>query len=287
MTGIYDSAGNLWTRVPDSHDVWHVKPEHRAMTTKTKTFKIPVTVLTILDRGHWDKWVFKLADERLDRPLYVEVNKVLDAAGGKWNRKLGGHVFEGDGEDRLEQMILTGEYTRTKQDLGQFASPKAVVARLIELARIVPGMDVLEPSAGAGAIVRGIVEAGGIPHAFEIDNLLRMKLEGSGLMQFPVARGDFLTFEPGEPFADRVVMNPPFAKLADIDHVMHAVKFLKPGGRLVSVMSAGIKFRSGRKAEAFQDFLVQRGAEIIVLPEGSFKESGTGVNTLIVAFDVP
>jgi 16S rRNA G1207 methylase RsmC len=35
-------------------------------------------------------------------------------------------------------------------------------------------------------------------------------------------------------------MNPPFARQADIHHVNHALKFLKPDGLLVSVMSAGV-----------------------------------------------
>ena len=72
----------------------------------------------------------------------------------------------------------------------------------------------------------------------------------------------------------------------DIDHVLHAWKFLKPGGRLVSIMSAGVIFRDNRKTVDFQNFVEQHGY-MERLPEGSFKDSGTMVNTCIVVVDKP
>ncbi len=41
-------------------------------------------------------------------------------------------------------------------------------------------------------------------------------------------------------------MNPPFSRQQDIRHVMHAAKFLKPGGRLVAVMGASAISGSNR-----------------------------------------
>jgi ParB family transcriptional regulator, chromosome partitioning protein len=86
---------------------------------------------------------------------------------------------------------------------------------------------------------------------------------------------------------DRVIANPPFEKQADIDHVLHAWAHLKPGGRLVSVMSAGVTFREDRKTRAFRDFLNEHGALVETNPEGAFKESGTGVSTVLVAITRP
>jgi type I restriction-modification system DNA methylase subunit len=80
-------------------------------------------------------------------------------------------------------------------------------------------------------------------------------------------------------------MNPPFAKQADIAHVTHAAKFLKPGGRLVSVMSASVTFRTDAKTEAFRGFINSKGAAHEKLAGGAFKESGTMVNAVIVSFD--
>ena len=80
-------------------------------------------------------------------------------------------------------------------------------------------------------------------------------------------------------------MNPPFENLQDIDHVLHAFKFLKPGGRLVAVMSPGPFFRKDRKCQDFREWFDSLGGEAVDLPEGSFKESGSGINTKLVVID--
>lgn len=223
---------------------------------------------------------------QVDRKTYVALDKVLTAAGGKWDRKAQGHVFDGDAADAIEPILLTGEVQRVKQDFGQFDTPEHIVRWMIDAAGVCPGLDVLEPSAGIGNIVRGIVAAGAVPHAFEIDSRRAAILESSGLMEFPVVKGDFLTAEPWPAF-DRVVMNPPFARQADIDHVLHAAKFLKSGGRLVAIMSAGVSFRGDGKATAFRAFVAHLGGVIEPLPAGSFNSAGTSVSTVLVSFDAP
>lgn len=248
--------------------------------------KISNEVMNVLARCETGGNVLYLPPGQLDRKLYTEVNKVIEALGGKWNRSSKGHVFDGNAADMLESVLLTGEYHRTKQDFGQFDTPPEVVARLIELAELEPGMDVLEPSAGLGNIVRGIVGAGGVAHAFEIDPKRHAALEASGLMTFPVASGDFLTFEAAPTF-DAVVMNPPFAGQADIDHVTHALKFVKPGGRLVAVMSAAVMYRDNAKTRAFRELIEQQvSGTWEELDAGAFKASGTMVRACIVAVDV-
>lgn len=84
---------------------------------------------------------------------------------------------------------------------------------------------------------------------------------------------------------DRVVMNSPFANGADVAHVTHAFSFLRPGGRLVAIMSAAVKFRSDRKTKAFRELVEAHGGEIEDLPEGSFRASGTDVRTVLVTID--
>ena len=218
---------------------------------------------------------------QLDRKLYDRTNKVLEAAGGKWNRKARAHVFAADASDRMDQIILSGSVEVPKDEFNFFPSPPAVVARLMELADIEPGMRVLEPSAGQGAIAWACAEAGALVDCYEIQQGNAFTLA----MSAPVDLGrtvtaDFLTIEP-EPVYDRVVMNPPFMKQADIKHVTHAHKFLKPGGLLVAVISAGVEFRTDARTKAFQALVADRGGHIEPLPENSFKASGTGVNTVI------
>ncbi|WP_424627569.1 hypothetical protein [Bradyrhizobium sp. SYSU BS000235] len=97
--------------------------------------------------------------------------------------------------------------------------------------------------------------------------------------------GDFTLVHP-EPIFDRAVMNPPFPRQADIDHVMHAIGFLKPGGRIVAIMSAAITFRGDTKTTRFRDLIEERRGFIKPLPTGSFKSSGTMVNTVVVSFNI-
>jgi hypothetical protein len=66
---------------------------------------------------------------------------------------------------------------------------------------------------------------------------------------------------------------------------MHAAKFLVSGGRLVSIMSAGVMFRDNRLTTDFRAFVAQRGGTITRLDDGAFRESGTLVRTCVVKFD--
>lgn len=221
---------------------------------------------------------------QLDRNLYTKTNKVLEAAGGKWDKKAKAHVFSGDASDRIEQIILTGSIDIPKDDFEFFPTPPEVVGRLIELAAINDGMMVLEPSAGRGAIAKAVHAAatGVMVDMYEMmpannEALIALDLSLSGVGE-PC---DFLTVEP-KPIYDRVVMNPPFSKQADIKHVLHALKFLKPGGMLVSVMASSVSFRENKLTTDFRSLVSAKGGSIEPLPDGSFRSSGTMVNTVIV-----
>ncbi len=233
---------------------------------------------------------------QLDRKLYISTNAVLEAAGGKWDRKAKAHVFPVDAADAMEQIIQTGEVTLIKtiqQDFGYFPTPAPVVARLMELAQVTPTMGVLEPSAGQGAIVLALLDRTTDVMAYELleancEKLVKAVREDptkGGMCM--VVQQDFLAKEPMPStsrlgFYDRVVMNPPFAKQADIKHVLHALKFLKPDGLLVSVMSAGVTFRDDKLTQSFRDLVRAREGEIEALDDGAFKSSGTMVRTVIV-----
>lgn len=93
--------------------------------------------------------------------------------------------------------------------------------------------------------------------------------------------GDFLEQVPAPQF-DAIVANPPFALLADIKHTLHGMRFLKPDAPLVTVMSAGIKYRNTKLAQSFRELVERTGGSIVDLPEGTFSESGTGVHTVMV-----
>ncbi|MBU1003035.1 MAG: PLxRFG domain-containing protein [Proteobacteria bacterium] len=166
---------------------------------------------------------------------------------------------------------------------GFFPTPARIVGRMIEEAGIEPGMKVLEPSAGKGSIADKIREAepGADLDTVEQNHSLRGILEAKG---HRLVGSDFLEHQENY---DRIVMNPPFENHQDIEHVRHAYDLLKPGGRIVSIMSSGPFFRSQRADVEFRSWLENIGATYEQLPEGTFKDSDvpTGTSTYMVTID--
>jgi predicted RNA methylase len=192
-----------------------------------------------------------------------------------------------------------GYHITPARNFGLFESPEAVVSAVFKrLGGIADGQTVLEPSAGRGRLADEARRQGGKVHCVEIQNELCTTLREKG---HKVTQGDFLRMTPAELGQfDIVVMNPPFDRGRDCDHVRHALQFLKPGGRLVSVMAAGVDFREGKRAEAFRAMVMKQKpidrwdrvwtehrSPYSDLPAGSFKDSGTMVNTLTLALRKP
>ena len=146
---------------------------------------------------------------------------------------------------------------------------------------------VLEPSAGTGNLARPFVDKGATVDCCEIQPHLAQQLRADTGYRH-VWNQDFLALQPEVTgMYDYVIMNPPFDRERDIDHVMHAFKFLKPGGIMHAIMSAGTEFRETKKAIAFREFLEKNlvkhwGSPFEDLPPNSFSSVGTNVNTVIV-----
>ena len=217
---------------------------------------------------------------KLDAADYRRVDAALTALGGTWNRKVTGHAFGQDPTDLIEGVIETGTYDRPErpENFGFFPTPSALANALVGEAQLEPGMTVLEPSAGIGNIA---IEAAAIVGA---QNVLTVELQACNI---DVLKGlgfsDFLVFQPEAGF-DRVLMNPPFSRQADIDHVLHAWSMVREGGRLVAIMAASVSFRNNAKSVAFRN-LVERHGRMWDNPDGSFKSVGTQVRTVTVVLD--
>jgi 16S rRNA G1207 methylase RsmC len=150
-----------------------------------------------------------------------------------------------------------------------------------------PRLSILEPSAGTGNLARRLaiaeydrVRYGHYVDCVEVQADLANALTREKLYRRVMTR-DFLQIAP-VPEYDLVVMNPPFDLERDIDHVMHALKFLKPDGELHAIMSAGTEFRETTKAIAFRKVVESMRGRFSDLPPGSFSEVGTNVNTCIL-----
>ncbi|MBC2594905.1 RsmD family RNA methyltransferase [Ruficoccus amylovorans] len=244
---------------------------------------MPITltndVRAVLERSTITADSLTLPPQQLDRKLYEAVNKVLVAAGGKWNRSAKAHVFASDPRECLGLALKSGKVTSKKQKLQAFYTPADLAARVVTLADV-SGCTVLEPSAGAGALAKEC-KARGASHidAVEINRDCEKQLDE---VCDDVFLMDFLEMEPPPVLEhDRVVMNPPFTKNQDIAHVRHALKFLKPGGRLVAIMAGNTERKAFRD---MMDAFAQSSAHPIIfeLPAGAFKESGTNVQTIIL-----
>lgn len=165
-----------------------------------------------------------------------------------------------------------------------FPTPESRARHIVELADIEPGMKVLEPSAGNGMLADAAKAQGADVETVELASDLRDILKEKG---HEVVGDDFLAFN-GKGY-DRIVMNPPFSNDMDIDHVRHAYDMLKPGGKMVAVMSSMAGERSNNKNRAFKDWLAELDATQEMDPEGTFKESinQTGVRTKTVEIEKP
>lgn len=160
-----------------------------------------------------------------------------------------------------------------------FPTPKELAQEVAELADIQPGEDVLEPSAGTGMLLGALggrmfghnPERGTVT-AVEINPQLANRL----FREYPktiVRTGDFLDMEGIGTF-DKIVMNPPFEKGSDIKHIRHAMKMLKPGGRLVAICANGPRQQAALKFFA---------SEWRALPPDTF--AGTGVNAALMVIE--
>lgn len=176
------------------------------------------------------------------------------------------HEFYGEviPDEAGEKPDKKKQSTDVSKDLQFYRTPSAVAERVVGSIYIPDNGLVLEPSCGDGAILDEIKRHGykgvGVEYDANRANIARSKGHS-------VSTGNFLEVEPN-PIYDAVVMNPPFAGKHYVKHVEHAMKFLKGGGQLVTILPANAWYK--------QKILKGRWVD---LPIASFKESGTNVGT--------
>lgn len=196
---------------------------------------------------------------------------------------------------------------------GFFPTPKKLVDEMIELADYEPYHTTWEPGAGFGSIADAVVEVTQDPSKINIvvcekDTTLATILTEKG---YDVKANDMYDMVHGKRLLhggyDRILMNPPFEKLQDAEHVMHCYNYVKKGGKLVSIMSNRWTYDSITLAKAFrawadmdEDALdkLKHDNEVEVMmddkrvfvkmnPDGAFKSSfnKTLVSTLTIVID--
>ncbi|MER9768930.1 DUF4942 domain-containing protein [Mesorhizobium sp. M0189] len=231
------------------------------------------------------------------KDLVEKVNKLL--------AEYYGEVI-GDGQQAEEDPFDSVKHLPAKR-YGFYPTPDKAIHHVFRDTSLLqradrPRLTILEPSAGTGNLARRCMHTvaelddwsgGRAEHAknyrfdnavdcVEIQPSLAADLEAEGIYR-RVFSQDFLQLQPTTTgLYDKVVMNPPFDRERDIDHIMHALKFLKDDGDLIAIMSAGTEFRETKKSVAFRALIEKMNGRFEDLPAGSFSESGTNVNTIIL-----
>lgn len=247
-------------------------------------------ILRVLRAATIDDAGLTLAGQ-LSREDYLAVNKFLSVAGATWNRKANRHLFsDSRAAEKIRTLLGDGKLVDEKKLYNFFPTPPDVARQMATLCGILAGKRVLEPSAGSGNIVRAIFNnATGAECvrvvAVEIDPVRFAELEAQRLKtvyakeeNFAIHQKDFLLCETADlGLFDAIIMNPPFengGRNADIKHIRHALQFRKTGGMLVAICANGP--RQNEELRPSADFWEE-------LPAGTFKESGTGVNAVLMA----
>ncbi len=164
-----------------------------------------------------------------------------------------------------------------------FQTPKIIAEMMVAKLRVEePGARILEPSAGLGRLLDELkhLEPSEVV-AVEIAQDCCRELFHQTRKSVTLMQRDFLAVDPEEVGAfDAVCMNPPFTMGSDVRHIQHAYKFLEPGGRLVSLCMDGVK-----QNKLLKPWVEALGGSWERLPGRSFKESGTGIDVVMLAVD--
>ena len=290
-------GSQLSSRLCDASNMRSTQRALRALANAHERGDVPNELAGVRTKGEVAALVYRSITTTPDSggswyPTYVLETEYADKSpAGLALQQLGERPPRDERADRMFQ--LQDKIRRTEID-GFFPTPLDLAKEMIAEAQIQPGDEVLEPSAGMGDLVlvalmteptAKVVAIERVPLLVEYLNALGEAWDG----RLEIYQADFLT-AAGE--VDRIVMNPPYERGQDIEHVRHAYGLLKPGGRLVALMSEGAFYRSDRKAREFVDWfdglahanLVRCNRRISNAFKGrvAFRETGVAVRLIVL-----
>lgn len=225
--------------------------------------------------------IMKLPQVQFNKKSYAEAKKWIEEAGGSWQGgKVQGFTFPFNAE-RVFNILHEGKRCNLQQEFQFFATPPEVADWLVMLAGGVHEDEkVLEPSAGTGAIIDAIHRSCNdlVVDCFEL--MPENKELLSKKSNINILGDDFTTYDLG--LYDKIIANPPFSKNQDIRHVKRMYEHLNNGGTVAAIMSCHWKIASEKECADFREWLKDVHAKICDIEEGSFKQSGTGIETTAV-----
>lgn len=177
---------------------------------------------------------------------------------------------------RFEALRLESSAPRAVTAFNLFQTPKPTADKMAKMIVDHIGFNglVLEPSAGLGRLYRAMRENSFNGKIFLIEqskDLTKELYEMSEGDNVSILQRDFLSVKPY--LVNGVIMNPPFKRGLDIKHIKHALNFIADGGLLVALCYNGA--RQNRELKPLCDSWE-------VLPEKSFKESGTNASIVLL-----
>lgn len=251
--------------------------------------KIKEDILDIIKRGFINENgdEYTLPKIHLERSLYLEVNKVLEGMGFKWNKKTQSHISKESLVEEFDNMLLTGEWVNNIKKFQFFPTPAPVVeimSKNIDFSKI---RKILEPSAGEGSIAFNYEKLceGKEIHLVELDpkknEVLKKKIKNNMKNDYFIHSGDFLEFDSEKDF-DLIIANPPFSKNQNIAHFYKMYSLMRCGNStLRCIMPASAEYKNSNKfCKDFLEFVKNIDGRFYKLPENSFKESGTTIDTI-------
>ena len=230
--------------------------------------------------------------DKLSDIEYDQIKPYIETMGGHWRERVKGFVFN------LEEFKRT-TYADWIEEMQFFPTPKSVAERIVELAGLKDfdfstveygNIDtypfILEPSAGHGDLLDAVDS-----HLRKImrEYVVEVYPLHVGVLQSKGHRVETMSFERFYELHKKdakeithAIMNPPFSYRRDIRHTKMAYDLLKEGGVLVAVISENALYYDTDEHKEFVEWLKEHNAEVENVPYGSFKESGTAVDTVII-----
>lgn len=247
---------------------------------------------------------------------YNDVKNVLKNFEGKYKKD--GFDFPYPADQVLNR-IRNKETINLKKKFQYFGTPKKLCDLMCN--KVFDPYEnkklkVCEPSAGQGAIVNAVIDwfenesvnckiesITAIEFMAENFEILKESFAGNNIVK-PIQM-DFLKYDKYINYFDVVIANPPFSNKQDIAHFRKMFEICKPGGYVISIMSNGFLYNSGKAYEEFRNFiglpydastrysaksgdciLESENGQLYVqtIDSGEFKESGTSVATALICF---
>lgn len=172
-----------------------------------------------------------------------------------------------------------------REGVDYFATPEPVGFKMAEWANIQKGDDVLEPSAGHGAIARFFPPLSNVTMVEPSYDLSQRAALANGNAR--IINDNFEALHLTNKY-DAIVMNPPYGNggKTAIEHVAKAAKHLREGGRIVALIPRGglTDKRLAAFLESDEAANLYRVATVD-MPAATFERAGTSVNTQILVLE--